>query len=1656
MRNDIKEFNRREIRHIIRVMVKNQLKACVHYLKPVIDDHNLFSTSSDIKDEEEAGDGANPKDEQEESDDFPGNAILPIGVDVVRYLYHLIEQAGTTGTTQPNLYKQTKIGIKLIQKQMKFLIKQYGIVSVAEHHGKQVTYLLYTKENYEIKMKSYDSEKLTTDISIKNDTNYEQSNNTKKSPSKPSSESSTSASQQTTKINTLQRVRRKSKILQKLQEEQVVNRAIIRKYIRSLESDQTHIVDAKSVRKIVMELEGENQLKQLTVNTPSISGSYKTHNLIVLPHLSISDPIVQDFITQIRDNEVNFQEFTAAPPNTAPIVDVEVDRLDITRTPAANNGLNVALNYGWIRSKMIRAKEFHIYLFQTIFDKKNTTTTTATARDRPQISDLHSPILVSSPPPPTDEISSMDISQPVIPPNVVLDQSFQLASPEPIIQDTTQSFETLPNVPITNEITNSCDSLPTPINIAPDPPNPPSNTVENPLANQQEPTTTPGEPGADGEKSGLFVMAEIINKMPFENYLQYIGNTSLIDDIEDYVPFTIEELPSELRRKMFDKRSYVRRIQASMDLFKKLKLVRTEFENNKKVLTYLQKSVEIIDRTVTPAVLRKFTFNSTVDVVAFWTKVEYLSSEEADSMLKVELPAELAARKEQLLDLSEIEDVLQPGNWAKSINNISSTVLRQLEEIGLPRDYSELLKLSNTLKMRPHQIKQCVQGLKEGLFAGRSNRSKLKRTSSRKPAKKRNRSQSMKGGSGGRPQKKKQKTHALQIIESSYQKDGIVNKTRYLDIINTPGFSESKKTPRSKTKKLQRKNISVLKSSTTSTVWSKQSENSLFQVYIEQMIEIQKELEPQQRTIEPPTTDSEEFWQTVSTKFKKIAFKHKDKNEEEFTNTCKSKVTQLLKKANYRLSASVSIRDKLEMIDSNFELPAQLEKLKELYDISPCNPKDGDENIEKENELYSEVTLSILADKLKCLMFSEDDHYTVTMIKDFLKQLSVPDVEFIFETLNKAGITVQKRSTLAIPLLSHNFEYDYSLIDLLDKQIPKASRKYYLKPYSPEFFLQLNEFVKQQQHKMFSLINYTLEGDSTEQSNDPPSSSIDSMPGSDSASSSQLQLGPLVNNTNEISYRDIEYELDLLIPASHVAGLLGLAVLSRIELLPVLMEETFKQFLSNTNQACTSTFCQVHLLPREIKLNNLSMFVKLENFHLMSEEFDKMNSSSEDIENAFEWKETNPSDKSSQAPTKNKLNNQTNMLEYYDIFSDEEEEDEEKYFESNSLQFPKPISFEIEPVTLKEQGMDPEQELAEQIKYNQTVRQLRRSRESLLRKKSRLRKRAKQFTQKGKDNAEILKSIDTVDEQLQVTKVKLKEFLNDDSFEADDNSIIKKEGSESQSQEYYSQPLSPNTLKEKEAAKKEDDDVYIYEEDEQIQFIMQLSQESGNDDSILGIVQKNMSVLNDSTVGNKRKMMDDLNEPQSKKKSNPNKDYNPPNSPNNQSRGVSEKFRKLSLEGYKCNIFDLEFMYQIILDSGKFGISLTDIMQKANSENSLLYNNFTECDYTEIVTILLNYSFIIKYVIRNEYRYIAESNSSEYTISHPNSNPFVMSMWKTFTGEWNTKFIVGASTRILRFIIRKPGITLVCIQLFLIFYIYSQFLSFHFVFGQIFTNNFSK
>jgi len=47
---------------------------------------NLFSTSSDIKDD---GDGANPKDEQEESDDFLGNAILMIGTDVVRYLYHL-------------------------------------------------------------------------------------------------------------------------------------------------------------------------------------------------------------------------------------------------------------------------------------------------------------------------------------------------------------------------------------------------------------------------------------------------------------------------------------------------------------------------------------------------------------------------------------------------------------------------------------------------------------------------------------------------------------------------------------------------------------------------------------------------------------------------------------------------------------------------------------------------------------------------------------------------------------------------------------------------------------------------------------------------------------------------------------------------------------------------------------------------------------------------------------------------------------------------------------------------------------------------------------------------------------------------------------------------------------------------------------------------------------------------------------------------------------------------------------------------------------------------------------------------------------------------------------------------------------------------------
>ena len=56
MGNDIKEFNRREIRHTIRVMVKNQLKA--RAVKPVIDDHNLFSTSSDIKDEEEAGDWA--------------------------------------------------------------------------------------------------------------------------------------------------------------------------------------------------------------------------------------------------------------------------------------------------------------------------------------------------------------------------------------------------------------------------------------------------------------------------------------------------------------------------------------------------------------------------------------------------------------------------------------------------------------------------------------------------------------------------------------------------------------------------------------------------------------------------------------------------------------------------------------------------------------------------------------------------------------------------------------------------------------------------------------------------------------------------------------------------------------------------------------------------------------------------------------------------------------------------------------------------------------------------------------------------------------------------------------------------------------------------------------------------------------------------------------------------------------------------------------------------------------------------------------------------------------------------------------------------------------------------------------------------------------
>ena len=129
--------------------------------------------------------------------------------------------------------------------------------------------------------------------------------------------------------------------------------------------------------------------------------------------------------------------------------------------------------------------------------------------------------------------------------------------------------------------------------------------------------------------------------MPIRVYLQIIGHTTVIKGLEDCLKnnLTIEELPEHIRREIFNRRIFSPKLNYLSTILRTLKVL----EVNSVSILELNKEAEIVDDTVSPNVIKKYTFEGLSDVMRYWTELEYISLhkslEEQDTEETTEAPS---------------------------------------------------------------------------------------------------------------------------------------------------------------------------------------------------------------------------------------------------------------------------------------------------------------------------------------------------------------------------------------------------------------------------------------------------------------------------------------------------------------------------------------------------------------------------------------------------------------------------------------------------------------------------------------------------------------------------------------------------------------------------------------------------------------------------------------------------------------------------------------------------------------------------------------------------------------------------------------------------------------------------------------------------------
>jgi len=310
-------------------------------------------------------------------------------------LYKAIEATGPRGLYMKDLVDMFPIlSVKNMRKRIQDL-ESYGVVFVPEQKGKTMNYRLVVSQHFstesnvslsallehnkkqrdlvELAHKKHNKRKETKreERNLKTESEHDRE-------SQPATDSAKVHSRK--HILTVQRMQRETKLTELLENRRIIAVSEIRSLLGKEGDKNSGTISGKTIHRMLNSLQTKTGAKLCTIRLPSYVGTIKSVSLLLHRDVSPDSTEVQDFVAKLKSREASQSQSS----DTATREIIEVDKLSniepsiispTSQLPAStsssqspNDFVKLALEYGFIRACMVRARLLHQFLWLWLFD----------------------------------------------------------------------------------------------------------------------------------------------------------------------------------------------------------------------------------------------------------------------------------------------------------------------------------------------------------------------------------------------------------------------------------------------------------------------------------------------------------------------------------------------------------------------------------------------------------------------------------------------------------------------------------------------------------------------------------------------------------------------------------------------------------------------------------------------------------------------------------------------------------------------------------------------------------------------------------------------------------------------------------------------------------------------------------------------------------------------------------------------------------------------------------------------------------------------------------------------------------------------------------------------------------------------------------------